>query len=58
MERITLTADDGMYYTDGIVYGRQIHLAKGMTAEGWYQVTDMEYAAVMAGEVEQNDFTN
>lgn len=46
MDRITLIADKGMYYTNGIVYGKQIHLEEGMTADGWYQITDEEYNAL------------
>ena len=46
MDRITLIADDGMYYTNGVIYGKQIHLAEGMTTDGFYQITEEEYNAI------------
>ena len=39
-----------MYYTDGTTYGEQIHLAEGMTADGWYQITNEEYEAIVGSE--------
>lgn len=40
MERVILTASDGMVYTDGCSGGRKIYLAEGQSAEGWYEIPE------------------
>ena len=50
MERIILTASDGMIYTDGVSGGKVIYLAEGQTSDGWYEVPEADYiAAVESG---------
>lgn len=45
MDRIILTASDGMYYTNGISGGEIIYLAEGETADGWYEIPKDEFIA-------------
>jgi hypothetical protein len=48
MERIVLIADDGKVWTNGEIYGLEIYLAVGMSADGFYQITQSEYDEIMA----------
>ena len=45
--RIVLTADEGKVLTDGENYGKQIFLAEGKTAEGYYEITEKEYNEIV-----------
>ena len=50
MERIVLTASQGMVYTDGEVGGKKVYLAEGQSADGWYEVAqDLFVAALEQG---------
>lgn len=46
-ERKTLIASEGMVLTDGVVYGRRIHLALGMDENDFHEITEAEYGAIM-----------
>ena len=50
--RKTLKAKEGSIYTNGTVYGSTIHLADGVSDEGYYLITEEEYNERMA---EQNE---
>ena len=57
MERIILTANEGMVLTDGHVYGKTIFLAEGASADDWREITEEEYRATLESEdAEWNDF--
>lgn len=43
-----LTATDGFVLTDGDVYGKEIYLGKNDKAENWHEITDAEYAEILA----------
>ena len=49
-ERVILTADDGMVYTNGTDYGTIIYLAEGIDPSGYYQITEEQYKTMMESE--------
>lgn len=48
MERIKLTASEGMIYTNGEAYGKTVYLGVNDKPENWYEITEEEYQAKMA----------
>lgn len=55
MNRVILTADPGMVYTNGIDYGRVIYLAEGADPNAYHQITEAEYNAIMESEPSEGD---
>lgn len=43
-----LTASDGMTLTNGEAYGKEIYLGKNDSPENWHEITDAEYAVILA----------
>lgn len=43
-----LTASDGHVLTNGEVYGKVIYLGVNDKAENWHEITDAEYAEIVA----------
>ncbi len=41
-ELITLTAAEGMTYTNGVAYGKVVYLGINDSPENWYEITDEE----------------
>jgi hypothetical protein len=52
--RKTIYADEGKILTDGEIYGRQIHLAEGVSEENFHEITEEEYNRIM----EENERRN
>ena len=46
-----LTADEGMVLTNGEAYGKVIYLGIYDSAENWHEITDAEYAQILAAQV-------
>lgn len=54
MERVILVADDGMVWTNGEIFAKMVDLAVGMSAEGFYQITQAEYDEILAEQERKN----
>lgn len=57
MERIVLSASEGMILTDGEIYGSMIFLAEGRDPEEFYEISLTEYAKMMEQEVRDDGST-
>lgn len=49
-KRTVLYADAGKVLTNGTIYGKHIYLADGMTEASFHEITDEEYARILAEE--------
>lgn len=47
MSRITLTASDGMIYTNGTDFARVTFLANTDSPDNWWEIPEAEYEAIM-----------
>ena len=53
MERKVIYASEGTILTNGEIYGKQIFLAEGVSEDGFYEISEEEYNALMEVEYEQ-----
>lgn len=51
--RLTIYADEGKILTNGETYGKIIHLAVGMEASEFYEITDAEYRELQKEQEEE-----
>ena len=52
IEQIILTADEGMYLTNGDTYGTTVVLPKGADVSQWYEITKEKYERIMKEQEE------
>ena len=43
IKQIILTADEGMYLTNGETYGKMVVLPESADQSVWYEITEQEY---------------
>ena len=47
IKQIILTADDGMYLTNGETYGKTVVLPETANTNDWYEITVEEYKSIV-----------
>ena len=50
MERKTIVATEGRWLTNGVAYGKTVHLGINDTSDNWYEISDAEYEEKMKEE--------
>lgn len=50
IKQIILTADEGMYLTNGETFGTTVVLPENANSSEWYEITDIEYNRIMESE--------
>lgn len=50
IKQIILTADEGMYLTNGETYGKTVVLPESANPNEWYEITEAEYQATQESE--------
>ena len=45
-----LTADEGYVLTNGEAYGKEIYLGIYDSPENWHEITDAQYAQILAAQ--------
>lgn len=48
--RIKLIASEGMMLTNGEVFGKEVFLGTGDTADNWHEITEAEAQEIMESE--------
>ena len=50
IKQTILTADEGMYLTNGETYGKTVVLPESANTNDWYEITDIEYNRITESE--------
>ena len=53
VKQIILTADEGMYLTDGETYGKTVVLPESADQNEWYEISEEEYINISAKNTEE-----
>lgn len=53
MERIKLSASEGMILTNGEAYGTEIYLGSGDCPDNWREITKDEFEKILEKQIEQ-----
>ena len=48
IKQTILTADEGMYLTNGETYGKTVVLPESANADDWHEITEEEYSKKQA----------
>ena len=51
IKQIILTADEGMYLTNGETYGKTVVLPERADQSVWYEITEQEYLVKQESEL-------
>ena len=58
MDRVILTANDGMVLTNGINYGKRIILPVGADGKDYYEISEARYNEIMNDEIDDSEALN
>lgn len=50
VKQVILTADEGMYLTNGETYGKTVVLPESADVTAWHEITEQEYNAILERE--------
>ena len=53
-KREPIKATDGHILTNGVIYGRIIYLADGVSEGDFYEITEEEYEAILAEDADED----
>lgn len=50
IKQIILTADEGMYLTNGETYGKTVVLPESANTVDWYEITEVKYKEIIESQ--------
>lgn len=50
IKQIILTADEGMYLTNGETYGKTVVLPESANVNDWYEIPEAEYQKIIENQ--------
>ena len=58
IKQIILTADKGMYLTNGETYGKTVVLPESANVDDWHEITEEEYEKIQKEALESEGYSN